>query len=114
MEYFKLVKWMIFLNLLLCLPMIFIIVPQIVMSPRTFEGRFAETFQDVTPAGLVQTGEYRHAYVGSPLMYCMMDDTVCVFVSDLRVLSITELTEGLTAGVSVSVDVSDFTQVVQP
>ena len=54
MEYFKLVKWMVFLNLLLCLPMLFIIVPQFISSPRTFEARFAATYSShSTPAALV-------------------------------------------------------------
>ncbi|XP_067944299.1 transmembrane channel-like protein 7 isoform X2 [Watersipora subatra] len=55
MEYFKLLKWMIFLNLLLCIPILFIIVPQFVISPMRFEERFVNSTSSSSPAPFVMT-----------------------------------------------------------
>ena len=57
MEYFKLVKWMIFLNLLLCVPMLFIIIPQLTMEPHSFDDKYADSSQAGAHSALTQNGE---------------------------------------------------------
>ena len=48
---------MIFLNLLLCVPMLFIIIPQLTMEPHSFDDKYADSSQAGAHSALTQNGE---------------------------------------------------------
>jgi len=63
MEYFKLVKWMIFLNLLLSLVVFFIIIPQFVMSPQKFDDRWQHPEAVIAQPLIARAGQSRFSYI---------------------------------------------------